>query len=120
MLIDKTNPQLLTDNLNKEIAFTRERHDEVANIFRTMGTYAPVFGLLGTLIGVIQVLNKKNVKFGSEPYSNVDIEMLQNLAYNIQMTIENILSLCIKKILLSQSKNNIKTATIVVVGFFYR
>ena len=46
----------MRENLNKEIHFTRERHEEVGGIFRIMGTYSPVFGLLGTLIGVVQVL----------------------------------------------------------------
>lgn len=40
----------------KEISFTRERHNQNADIFRSMGTYSPIFGLLGTLIGVIQVM----------------------------------------------------------------
>jgi chemotaxis protein MotA len=56
MVIDRTDPEILRDNLNKEIAFTRERHSEIGNIFRTMATYSPIFGLLGTLIGVVQVL----------------------------------------------------------------
>jgi len=56
MVIDRVNPDILRDNLNKEIHFTRERHEEVGGIFRIMGTYSPVFGLLGTLIGVVQVL----------------------------------------------------------------
>jgi chemotaxis protein MotA len=56
MVIDRVNPDALRENLNKEIHFTRERHEEVGGIFRIMGTYSPVFGLLGTLIGVVQVL----------------------------------------------------------------
>ncbi len=56
MVIDRVNPEVLRENLNKEIHFTRERHEEVGGIFRIMGTYSPVFGLLGTLIGVVQVL----------------------------------------------------------------
>jgi chemotaxis protein MotA len=56
MIIDGLDPDLIRENLEKEIIFTRRRHQQIANIFRTMGTYAPVFGLLGTLIGVVQVL----------------------------------------------------------------
>ena len=40
--------------------------------------------------GAIQVLNKINPKFGQPPYSDQDIEILEKLAYNIQMTIENL------------------------------
>src|SRR5207244_10482323 len=40
----------------KEIRFARDRHAQVANVFRSMASYAPIFGLLGTLVGVVQVL----------------------------------------------------------------
>jgi len=56
MVIDNLDPEMIRENLEKEIIFTRRRHQQVSGIFRTMGTYAPIFGLLGTLIGVVQVL----------------------------------------------------------------
>lgn len=56
MVVDNLDPDVIRENLQKEIIFTRKRHQQVAGIFRTMGTYAPIFGLLGTLIGVVQVL----------------------------------------------------------------
>ena len=56
MVIDNLDPDVIRENLQKEIIFTRKRHHQVSGIFRTMGTYAPIFGLLGTLIGVVQVL----------------------------------------------------------------
>lgn len=56
MLIDGIEPDIVQDNLEKEIVCIRQRHQKVGSIFRTMGTFAPIFGLLGTLIGVIQVL----------------------------------------------------------------
>jgi len=59
MIIDGIPPQVIRENLQKEIVFTRKRHEQVSNVFRSMGTYAPIFGLLGTLIGVVQVL--KNI-----------------------------------------------------------
>ena len=56
MLLDNLDPEIIRENLEKEIIFTRKRHQRVSGIFRTMGTYSPIFGLLGTLIGVVQVL----------------------------------------------------------------
>ena len=32
--------------------------NEIANVYRTMGILAPMFGLLGTLIGIISVLKQ--------------------------------------------------------------
>ena len=56
MLLDGLDPTIIRENLEKTIIFTRRRHQQVSAVFRTMGTYAPIFGLLGTLIGVVQVL----------------------------------------------------------------
>ena len=42
--------------LEVEIRRRRMRRQEDANIFRTMGMLAPMFGLLGTLVGMLQVL----------------------------------------------------------------
>jgi len=56
MVLDGVAPDLVRENLEKTIAFTRARHQQLAGVFRTMGTYSPVFGLLGTLIGVVEIL----------------------------------------------------------------
>lgn len=42
------------------------------------------------VIGAIQVLNKISPPRGQDPYTAKDIELLQKLAYNIQLTIDNI------------------------------
>lgn len=42
------------------------------------------------VIGAIQVLNKISPPRGQDPYTAKDIELLQKLAYNIQITIDNI------------------------------
>jgi chemotaxis protein MotA len=57
MVVNGLPADLIRENLEKEIAFTRLRHQQVANIFKTLGTYAPIFGLLGTLMGVVQILS---------------------------------------------------------------
>ena len=56
MVIDGLEPETVYEKLDKEIAVVRRRHFQVSAIFRSMGSYAPIFGLLGTLIGVVQVL----------------------------------------------------------------
>lgn len=56
MIADGLPANLIRANLEKEIHFIRLRHQEIANVFRNMATYAPIFGLLGTLVGVVEVL----------------------------------------------------------------
>ncbi len=56
MVLDGLPVDIIRNNLIKEIRFSRDRHAQVANVFRSMASYAPIFGLLGTLVGVVQVL----------------------------------------------------------------
>jgi chemotaxis protein MotA len=56
MVLDGLPVEIIRNNLIKEIRFSRDRHAQVANVFRSMASYAPIFGLLGTLVGVVQVL----------------------------------------------------------------
>jgi len=56
MVIDGLETEIVKEKLEKEISSIRKRHQQLANVFRSMGTYAPIFGLLGTLVGVVQVL----------------------------------------------------------------
>jgi chemotaxis protein MotA len=56
MVLDGLPADIIRSNLIKEIRFSRDRHAQVSNVFRSMASYAPIFGLLGTLVGVVQVL----------------------------------------------------------------
>jgi chemotaxis protein MotA len=42
--------------LETEISFTVERHKKGRELFSAMGKYAPGFGMIGTLIGLVQML----------------------------------------------------------------
>jgi chemotaxis protein MotA len=56
LTIDGLEPQAITDIMETEIAFIEDRHSLGAEIFQTMGTFAPAFGMIGTLIGLVQML----------------------------------------------------------------
>ena len=56
MILDGVPSEIVRNNLIKEIRFARDRHAQVSNVFRSAAAYAPIFGLLGTLVGVVQVL----------------------------------------------------------------
>lgn len=57
MLADGLDPATVQEKLQRDIYLTRQRHTQMVNIFRSAGTYAPIFGLLGTLVGVVKVLS---------------------------------------------------------------
>lgn len=58
LTIDGLEPQAITDILETEIAFIEDRHRLGAEMFQTMGTFAPAFGMIGTLIGLVQMLQQ--------------------------------------------------------------
>jgi chemotaxis protein MotA len=63
MMLDGVDPNILAERMEHDINTTRMRNQQQANIFISAGTFAPTFGLLGTLVGVVQVLrNIQNPK----------------------------------------------------------
>ena len=58
LCVDGVEPQSIKQILEKDIKSSSERHELGANIFLSMGDYAPAFGMIGTLIGLVQMLAK--------------------------------------------------------------
>jgi chemotaxis protein MotA len=58
LIVDGTDPELVRNIMETELAFLEERHKEGQSIFETMGTLAPAFGLIGTIIGLINMLKQ--------------------------------------------------------------
>ncbi|MCK4388872.1 MAG: motility protein A [Desulfobacterales bacterium] len=58
--IDGMEPQAIREILETEITFIRDRHRLGAEIFTTMGTFFPALGMVGTLIGLVQMLQSMN------------------------------------------------------------
>jgi chemotaxis protein MotA len=56
MAIDGMEAGSIEEVLNTEIMWLEERHRLGAEIYTTMGTFAPAVGMLGTIIGLVQML----------------------------------------------------------------
>jgi chemotaxis protein MotA len=56
MAVDGMDAEAIEEVLSTEIMWSEERHRLGAEIFATMGTFAPAVGMLGTIIGLIQML----------------------------------------------------------------
>jgi len=54
--IDGMEPAQIRQILETELDFIQTRHKSGAEIFTTMGTFAPAMGMIGTLIGLVQML----------------------------------------------------------------
>lgn len=56
LAIDGTAPELIKDILTTELAFMESRHAIGQSILSCMAAFAPAFGLIGTVIGLILML----------------------------------------------------------------
>jgi chemotaxis protein MotA len=64
LVIDGTDPALVRDTLETKIAFIAERHHLGAGVIEAAGGYAPTMGIVGTVLGLINVLS--NITNASE------------------------------------------------------
>lgn len=56
LIADNAGPQIIQDTLRIEIHSLKRRHQIGETVFRSLGTFSPAFGLIGTLIGLVQML----------------------------------------------------------------
>ena len=56
LAVDGTEPDLIMDILETELQFIEERHKSGQNLMNLLGDAAPAFGMIGTLLGLIIML----------------------------------------------------------------
>ena len=56
MLVDGQDPEEIRDLMSLEIQYLQDRHSNGKKILEFMGSAAPAFGMIGTLIGLVQML----------------------------------------------------------------
>lgn len=56
MMVDGHTPEMVRSVLKKDMDNTIERHDIGQKIFKGFGDFAPAMGMIGTLIGLVQML----------------------------------------------------------------
>lgn len=56
--LEYNNPEFVRKVLEDEVNNEVDRANEVINVIRTAGVLSPMFGLIGTLIGIVQVLQQ--------------------------------------------------------------
>lgn len=57
LAIDTSNPQLLYDVLSAEISYEEEEELINSRVFEALGGYAPTFGVVGAVMGLIHVMS---------------------------------------------------------------
>jgi chemotaxis protein MotA len=56
MVVDGQDPEVIRDLMSMEVQHLQERHSTGKKILEFMGAAAPAFGMIGTLIGLVQML----------------------------------------------------------------
>ena len=57
LLVDGHDPEVVKAVLNKDMNLTLTRHKDGQAIFKAIGDVAPAMGMIGTLIGLVQMLS---------------------------------------------------------------
>jgi len=57
LVIDGADKEFTQNMMETELGFLRERHKVGQEIFNSLGTYAPAFGIIGTILGMIMMMS---------------------------------------------------------------
>lgn len=58
LIVDGTDPELVRDILETELICVNDRHKGIVNFWENMAAMGPAWGMIGTLIGLINMLKK--------------------------------------------------------------
>jgi len=56
LIVDGTDPELVKGIMETELSYIEERHGDIAGVFDSIGAFAPSWGMKGTIIGLVIML----------------------------------------------------------------
>jgi len=77
MMVDGNSPEVVKAILEQEIENMEARHEIGASVFKNLGSYCPAFGMIGTLIGLVQML--QNLSDPSQIGAGMAVALLTTL-----------------------------------------
>jgi chemotaxis protein MotA len=57
LVIDGADKEFIQNMMETEIGFVHERHKVGQEVFNSLGTYSPAFGIIGTILGMIMMMS---------------------------------------------------------------
>lgn len=111
MAVDGQEPDDLKGMLNTEIEYIQQRHALGVSIFESLGGISPAMGMVGTLIGLVQMLQNM-----SDPSSIGPAMAVALLTTFYGAVLANIIFLPIAGKLKTRSKTELLQKTIIVEG----
>ncbi len=111
MAVDGTDPELIEQIMTTELDNLMERHEAGRSVFATIGKYAPAFGMIGTLIGLVAML--ANMDDPSAIGPGMAVALLTTMYGAI---LANVVFLPLADKLASRSAEEVLTKTIIIKG----
>lgn len=111
MAVDGTDPDLIETIMMNDLEAIEQRHEDGKAIFDSIGRYAPAFGMIGTLVGLVIMLGNMNDPASIGPA--MAVALLTTLYGAI---IANLIALPMADKLGLRSKHELQLKMIVVKG----
>ncbi len=111
MAVDGSDPELIEQIMNSELENLVERHDTGKAIMDAVGKYAPAFGMIGTLVGLVIML--QNMDDPSKIGPGMAVALLTTMYGAI---IANTFALPISDRLARRSAEEVLLKTIIIQG----
>ena len=77
LVVDGTRPEMMEDILRTELSAVANRHRDGKAVLECMGRFAPAFGMIGTLMGLVMMLG--NMRDPSKIGSGMAVALLTTL-----------------------------------------
>lgn len=75
LIVDATEPEEVREMLENELDVMSERHEEMLGIYEKAASFAPAFGMIGTLVGLINMLKNMSLDAGGSDSIGQDMSV---------------------------------------------
>ena len=114
LIVDATTPGKVKDILENNLDHIEERHSEIIGFYEKGAAYAPGFGLIGTLIGLVNMLLSMDLEGGaSDLTKNMGVALITTFYGCI---LSNLIFLPIAKKLQARSDEEILCKKLIIEG----
>jgi len=111
MAVDGTDPEVIRTVMETELENLMERHESGKGLFDALGRYAPAFGMIGTLVGLVAMLS--NMDDPSKIGAGMAAALLTTLYGAV---LANLAFLPMADKLAARSSEEVLTGTIIIQG----
>ena len=113
MIVDANDPDKVRLVLERELDNMMIRHDQAAGLYEKAASYAPSFGMIGTLIGLINMLKGMNMDAGGSSTIGSDMSVALITTFYGCILANVIFNPIAKKLRIRQDEEELYCSTII-------